>query len=491
MGTLWLESVFIAAFVLSAFLATRLFLANRRLRKRFSPIVDVDAEVAKAKAEVAGAVKELEQHRARVVSELDALVAKITQENESRRAAVNVDVANALENLRVLRESYATAKATFDRLAREVSLLEENVNDISVGLYKPHFNFASSDDYKAKLASVNEAQKRMVREEAAVNYAHTWSINGSAKEGQRMQKQYGKLLLRAFNGECDACIARVSWDNATRMEERIAKAFETLNGLGGVMQIALAAGYRDLKLQELHLEFELENKKHEELEEQREIRERMREEEKAQKELDRARKEAEDDEARYQRALDKARTEVARARGDEVGALLEKVNKIEADLLEAKRQKERAISRAQQTRSGYVYVISNVGSFGETVFKIGMTRRLDPMDRVRELGDASVPFGFDVHAMFYTEDAPTLENALHKHFSANRMNLVNGRKEFFHLTFEELEAYAKLKSHKIEFTRIAEAREYRESAALRLAKAAATLQVVVPAPTAEAFPQAI
>jgi len=123
---------------------------------------------------------------------------------------------------------------------------------------------------------------------------------------------------------------------------------------------------------------------------------------------------------------------------------------------------------AQQTKSGHVYVISNIGSFGDNVYKIGMTRRLEPLDRVKELGDASVPFIFDVHAMIYSDDAPALENSLHKLFDSQRVNLVNSRKEFFKVTLEEIELQAKKTSSSVEFIKTAEAKDYNESKAIRM-----------------------
>jgi hypothetical protein len=143
---------------------------------------------------------------------------------------------------------------------------------------------------------------------------------------------------------------------------------------------------------------------------------------------------------------------------------------------------------AQLTRSGNVYVISNVGSFGEEVFKIGMTRRLDPMARVHELGDASVPFAFDVHAMIYSEDAPGLENAFHRQFAEKRVNLVNMRKEYFRIGLEEIEAFASSQGVKVEFTKLAEAREYRETLAVREQKKNGAAAAVAGTTTKTAVP---
>jgi hypothetical protein len=287
-----------------------------------------------------------------------------------------------------------------------------------------------------------------------------------------MTKQYSKLMLRAFNGECDSIIARVSWNNIGNMEARLAKSYESINKLGGVTQSSITKAYFDLKLAELRLEFELQEKIHAEKEEQRLIREQMREEEKAQRELEQAQKKAEDEEARYQKALDKARQEIEQATGTKLEGLTQKIVELEGLLQNAKEQKARAMSMAQMTKSGHVYIISNIGSFGENVYKIGMTRRLEPLDRVRELGDASVPFSFDVHGMVYSDNAPELENLIHKKLMDQRVNLINNRREFFRADIEQIEQLFKETGTDLVLTKLAEAREYRESISIREAQRA-------------------
>jgi hypothetical protein len=274
-------------------------------------------------------------------------------------------------------------------------------------------------------------------------------------------------MLRAFNGECDAAISKVRWNNISNMEARIEKAFEALNKLGSTNQISITNPYYKLKLEELYLEFEMEEKIHQEKEEQRRIREQMREEEIALREMERVQKEAEDEEKRYNKALEKARQEISSATGVKFDELSQKIIELEENLRKAQEEKQRAISRAQLTKSGHVYIISNVGSFGDDVYKIGMTRRLEPMDRVRELGDASVPFEFDVHGIIYSENAPELENILHRKFEPNRVNLVNQRREFFNLKLEDISKILNDLNLTIELTKLAEAREYRESISIR------------------------
>ena len=435
------------------------FVTAARQRRRFASILDVDAEVSRLRQVAAQDVAQL---RAAATGEVAALKHEAETQRSATQAERDLHAKLARETDRV--------RAELARLGGELSQVEGSLEDISFGLYKPQYQFDTPEQFKAEMARVYERQKELVRAGKAASFAVSWTVGNSKREGERMQKQYSKLLLRAFNGECDAAIAKVAWNNAARMEERIRKAFDAVNQLGEVMTVSLSAEYRELKLAELHLEHELAEKKREIAEEQRRIREQMRDEEKALREAERAQEEAEAEEDRFQKALDKAKVELSRARGEEHARLNTKILELQNQLAAAHAMSARAKSLAEMTRAGHVYIISNVGSFGESVFKIGMTRRLDPMDRVRELGGASVPFPFDVHAMVYNEDAPALEAAFHQRFKDRGVNLVNARKEFFHVELAELEAFAKQRGLALAFTKLAEAREYRESVAMRLAR---------------------
>ena len=397
------------------------------IREKYGPILDVDAEITKRTEEVSA-----------LLAKRDELVAAYSHDYEIHQ-----------------------------RLKAEVALLEENLEDMSFGVYKPHYNFDAPEDYRKALEEVWQKKKEMVRSGRAAVCDTAWTVGGSQREGARMTKQNITVMLRAFNGEADAAVAKVTWNNVIKMEERIRKAFSAINNTGTVNMIRIVPEYLELSLAELRLTYEHEKKKRDVLEEQREIRERMREEERAQREFERAQQEAATEQERYEKALAKARAEVEKAKGEEIDAANAKVRDLEEKLAEAQAKSERAKSMAEQTRCGYIYIISNIGSFGEKVFKIGMTRRLDPIDRVRELGDASVPFQFDVHGMIYSEEAPTLEKSFHRQFMERSVNLVNTRKEFFELRLDEIEAFAKSQGVTMEFTQLAEAREYRETLAIR------------------------
>ena len=222
-------------------------------------------------------------------------------------------------------------------------------------------------------------------------------------------------------------------------------------------------------MHELYLAHEYKIQKEEEKEAQRLIKQQMKEEAKVAKEIEKAQKDAEQEEEVKKTALEKARAELQETQGRQTAKLESLVAKLESELLEAIDRKAKAIARAQLTKSGHVYVLSNIGSFGEGIYKIGMTRRLEPLERVKELGSASVPFLFDVHAMIYSENAPELEANLHRHFSDRRVNFVNMRKEFFRITLKEIREAVTEHFGEVTFIVEPEAEEYRQSVA-RLAE---------------------
>jgi hypothetical protein len=366
-----------------------------------------------------------------------------------------------------LRDNYKAKRGIYENLLKEISVLEENLDFISYGVYKPHFEFDSSEEYKIKMIQIREQQREMIRDKKAALCHTEWAVEGSKAEGRKMTNRNLKLILRAFNNECESAILKVKWNNVEKMEERINKAYDSLNKLGEPNHIEISWDYYQLKLNELYLAHEYQEKLYEEKEEQRRHRTEMREEEKVRREIEKAKKEAEDEEKRYQNSLELARQEISLAQGEELTKLNEQLKILEEKLKEAQDKKERAISRAEQTKSGHVYIISNIGSFGNRIYKIGMTRRLDPIDRVKELGDASVPFGFDVHAMIYSDNAPTLESNLHNIFKKRRVNLVNFRREYFFANLDEIEKVIKNLPGENHFTKLAEAKEYRESIVIR------------------------
>jgi len=292
-----------------------------------------------------------------------------------------------------------------------------------------------------------------------------------------MAQEHIKLMLRAFNGESDAAIGSARATNFPTLHKRILKAFEAINKLGVAKHTSISPAYLQLRLDELQLSYELELKKAEVKQKQREARQQIEEEARIERELEEAQRNAEREEQEKEQSLAIARQQLAEEHGKHNEKLQQLVAKLEAELSVAIDRKAKAIARAQLTKSGHVYVLSNIGAFGSDLFKIGMTRRLEPLVRIDELGDASVPFPFDVHAMIYSEDAPALEFALHTHFADRRVNLVNMRKEYFRVTINEIREAVERHFGQITILIEPPATQYRESLAKRTAPPA-TSQVV-------------
>jgi regulator of protease activity HflC (stomatin/prohibitin superfamily) len=413
------------------------------------------------------AVTDAQAEAKRVIADAEAQSAAVWSESASKVKALGAEQATLTADTTRLRQERDDLECQVSKLKADVESLNLNEYAKEFGIYQPTYNFDGVEKYKLELDRLYEREKQMLKDGNAARCDTEWAVEGSAAKGRRMIEQQLKLMLMAFNGEADSLIAKVRFDNVLKVEDLIRKAFERINKLGKEKHAYITDAYLDLKLKEVRLAYEFQERKQQEVEEQRAIREQMREEERARRELERAQLEAEREAERYAKALKKAQAEAERTTGAKYEKMLLEIEQLKARLAEATANQERAKSQAELTRSGYVYVISNLGSFGENVYKIGMTRRLDPMDRVVELSDASVPFPFDVHAMIYSEDAPGLENALHRTFHYRRLNLVNLKKEFFRVTLDEITVIAKQHRADVHFTLAAEAAEWRKSEVMR------------------------
>ena len=400
------------------------------------------------------------------ITDIEVEISDKKRSMEQLISSKNSEILKIEDDFKTLNSNYLSALETYTKLRKEVSIFESKLDLIEFGIYEPVYDFEKSDDYRTEQNKIIEIQKEMINNDTAAICNTQWTVEGSEAKGRAVVKVYKKLMLRAFNGESDVLIAKVKWNNINQMKERIQKIFDAINKLGQGFQVYLNEEYFDLKQKELILEHEYQTKRQQEKEEMRAIQEELREEEKAKREFEQVQREAEKEEANYQKALDKARKEIELATGEKHDKLLSQIEELEQELIEAQEKKERAMSMAQQTKRGHVYIISNIGSFGENVYKIGMTRRLEPEDRVKELGDASVPFQFDIHAMIYSDEAPTLETELHKAFNNKKVNMLNYRKEFFNVTLDEIEQKVKESGFEAEFSRIPEAMEYRETLAI-------------------------
>ena len=329
----------------------------------------------------------------------------------------------------------------------ETALLQE------AGIYAYRHALQDAIAYRSRLDSLQSEIKTLARAGRAVHSATDWTVNGSKREGQKMVRDFSKLMLRAYNAEADYAVRSMRPHRLSSLVDRLYKSRETIARLGATMHIRITDEYHNARVRELELTSDYLQKKDEEKEAQREARAREREEAAVQRELDRQREKLNKELSHYQAALDRLRE-----RGDEAG-----VAEMQAKLAEIENALQDVESRAANVRTGYVYVISNIGAFGDRMVKIGMTRRLEPLERIYELSGAAVPFRFDVHALIFSKDAVGLETELHRQFASQRVNQVNSRKEFFYATPAEvrdaLQRFAG--QHLIEFTEEPQALEWR------------------------------
>lgn len=440
---------------------------RKALENRFRVIVDADAEASRI-------LKRAKERSERIEEKSRAEAIHLTTTSREAAEKATSEAIRALEQLHAEADAkrlevdnieigYAAKREIYNRLIKEVAIFDEKIAFAEMGVYEPHFDFTDSEQYKQVIEDARDEQKQLVSAEAAVICTMEWSVDGSRSKGKTMTGRNIRLTLRAFNNECDAAIANTRWNNINAMEKRLARAKEQIDKLNGSNSIVVTTKYLDLKLRELRLTHEHREKLKEERDERTEAARLAREEQRLLRDLELAQK----DEEHYERLLVKAKAEAASISGQKLQAFGEQIKLLERDLAEARAKSARAQAMAEKTSSGYVYVISNVGSFGEDVVKIGLTRRLDPIDRVKELGDASVPFIFDTHAIIYSDNAPALERALHCEFETSRINSQNFRKEFFRVPLKNVEAAVKRLAPNAPFFKDIEAQEFRETVARR------------------------
>jgi len=415
-------------------------------------------------------------------SELDALRAERDQlrqqftrvgamsqfEFESEKAALEQALAEQRAQLaRERQEETATltsVRSQLEEARRALVATEELVMLQELGVYEYRHPLSDAVTYQKELAAVQSEIKAMTRKDGGAVLATTsWLVNGSEAQGRTMVRDFSKLMLRAFNAEADNLVRGLKPFKVKAAIERLRKVSSTIEKLGKTMSIRISTPYELLRIRELELTADFLQKQAEEKEAERVERERLKEERQVQLEIERERARLEKERKHYENALS-----ALLSKGDAEGA-----ERLQAQLSDVDKAIADVDYRAANIRAGYVYVISNIGSFGERMVKVGMTRRLDPMDRIRELSDASVPFNFDVHALFFSKDAVGIEVGMHERLAQVRVNTVNRRREFFRATPVEVkEQLADLAGELLQFQEIPDALEYRECLAQQASPAA-------------------
>ncbi|GAA4685270.1 DUF4041 domain-containing protein [Nocardioides nanhaiensis] len=414
--------------------------AKPKLFGKGQALEEAHAEIARLQAELARLgvmdVMALEAERERLQAHV-AAIAQQAAEAEADAARQRVESESRLDTLRRLIVE-----------TEETSILQE------VGIYRYQHPLDDSVAFRAELSRIQDQIKAMVKKDGgAINATSNWQVNGSAAQGRKMVSDTSKLMLRAYNAEADNLVRGMKPYKLDSAKQRLDKVATTIAKLGTSMSIAVSVPYHQLRLRELELTADYLEKVAEEKARDREERERLREERKVEQEIERERQRLRKEEQHFRQAIAQLQ-----AKGD-----VEGVERLQAQLAGVVGEIEAVDFRARTLTAGHVYVISNIGSFGEGVLKIGMTRRLEPMDRVKELGDASVPFIFDVHALYFSENAVKIEREMHQKFADRRVNRVNNRKEFFKVSAAEARgALTELSGELMTFVDEPEALEYRQ-----------------------------
>lgn len=355
------------------------------------------------------------------------------------------------------------ANSEVHKLEQEISALQSTLNSLDTELLVEAidvdaYNGLRSDEVKNQLSLLR------VREDELVKAGKAYTAETAGRKVTEVNAQ-ARQLLRCFNSESSSIIEGVTAKNADTVRGKLRRSYDALNNLFKKDGVAISEEYLSMKLEELSLVYAYMLKLEEEKEQRKAIREQMVEEEKVRREIEREKAKIEKEETQFSNEVKKLMGYMQKAKDDvEKQLYIDKIKELEDKLKALAADKENVLQREQNTRAGFVYIISNIGSFGEQVFKIGMTRRLEPMERIDELSSASVPFKFDVHALIFSDDAPALEAILHQTFRSNQVNKVNPRKEFYRVNLEEIKKVVR-ENHNatVQFIDIPDAEEYRET----------------------------
>lgn len=455
--------IIVALTIVVFYLFYQLFV-KKNLKKRLSEEL---SELSASVLEKQGEDKKVTENLRVKNIELRHLIKLEKNENELKVSVL--EFKTNLSQLKLDIQNITTEKldisAELGIIKNDISIYQPILDLVNVGFIEdPEYLFETSERFKEEIKEIRRKQKGLIADKKAVFVPDGIALTSNKSYTNKVLGGQSKLMLKAFNVECDNLMLAVKPSNYAKILERIDKLATDIEKTTVSLKCGFTKEYVELKFKECELQYQFKLKDAREKEEQAAIKEMMREEQKAIREFERALAKAQKEEKMYQEALESARKELEHSNDADREKLMSKIALLEKHLEEAEENEKRAQSMAELTRRGHVYVISNIGSFGEDVYKIGLTRRLEPMDRVKELGDASVPFKFDVHAMIFSEDAPALETSLHREFTQNRVNQVNHRKEFFNVSLLDIkDKVVELTGNEVDFTITALAEDYFES----------------------------
>jgi hypothetical protein len=387
-------------------------------------------------------------YRNRTIADGEEHVKKIVAEAEiARSEAQRIKRSAELVASDIEHKSLAKLARLDEIIEEQEATMEKNLQTLGVLGIRAMLVEDLDIDPKLALKEAEQEIRRIEQERASfgkvepIDVNYEFLFNGSKGEGRKFANQIKRLAKLAFDGQCRRITKTITANNGDKAEGKIRDAAFKINAFTEMVELRITVPYIHVKIADANCAWAIKKRDAHRKAVERDEREILRKErqlERENKQLIRDAEKAAKDEGQAEKFLDQAKEKLQQAHGDEIAKIQDQVARLQEALQSAQDRNDRAKSMAQITKAGHVYVISNKGSFGEGIYKIGMTRRLDPEDRVRELGDASVPFKFDTHAMIWSEDAPSLEAKLHSIFAKRRVNFINRRREFFKVSLDEV-----------------------------------------------------
>lgn len=408
----------------------------------------------------------IEKNISEIIEEAEKEIYDKKIEADKRLSSIQSEiekVQSGLEDAKKLSLEKYNLEKELDDIQKEIDSIEEELKILNDEAVEKYYIFGkydkiSREDCMNRLSILKEREKTLRKNEEDIYFIYDF-------QDKRTKPRVTRQILRNFNADCESIMSNINMSNIDATRNRIRKSYETINNLYSDYYASITEEMLSLKLEQATLLYTAELKKHQERETQKAIRERMMEEAREQKELEERKKKIEKDLQQHIGEVNRMMKYMRKTQVDsEKQFYIDKIKELEDKIKTLEFDKETVLEREANAKAGFVYIISNIGSFGEGIYKIGMTRRLEPMDRIKELSSASVPFEFDVHAMIFSSDAPELETMLHKHFANNAVNKVNPRKEFYNVDIDEIEKVVKENyNDTVQFTKIPIAAEYRQS----------------------------
>lgn len=416
-------------------------------------IIDYNSKLEEAKNNYSKEIQNLEAKITSIEKGYSEKVQTLEKSIKEKESDLNKNLAINVKNLKI----------DIENLNEEKQNLLNELDTLKSEAIKKHFDFAdfeniTSEEYKNKL-SISR-----INEENDLKNGKLLTISPYI-EDKKFIANNTKQITRLFNAECDNVMNKVTIKNIDTSRNKITRSFNSLNKIFETDGIQLNQNWLQIKLDQLNTLYLYEMKKNNEKDIQKAIKEQMVEEEKVRREIEKQKQKLEKDQKQFNNEVTRMMKYLQKTSNEaEKELYMDKIRELEEKIKKLEEEKQVVLDREMNARAGFVYIISNIGSFGENIYKIGMTRRLEPMDRIKELSSASVPFEFDVHAMIFSDNAPELENILHQTFRDRSVNKVNFRKEFFKVTLDEIEDVVKRNYNKtVDFIKVPTAAEYRQT----------------------------